>query len=750
MAKFQKISMPILNDVTDKQREAITHIEGPLLVVAGAGSGKTRVITRRIGYLMSQGVNPYNILAITFTNKASDEMSERVKQFSSHKGLWVSTFHKMCSRILRSNIDRLGYSNDFVIYDTTDQLNRVKSVMAELKLDTAQWKPSTIVSSISNAKNKLISPEVFASDGSGYFQRNVAQIYKKYQTLLKVNNALDFDDLLIKTIEIFRAYPDVLEMYRDKFRFILIDEYQDTNYAQYTITRLLADKYRNICVTGDPDQSIYGWRGADIRNIMDFEKDYPDAKVVLLEQNYRSTKHILHAASSVIQQNRYRKQKTLWTENMQGEKIKIIYCENEHGEADEIARLIKEINNKGVKYSGIALFYRTNAQSRVLEIYLRNHGIPYTIIGGVEFYQRKEIKDILSYLRLCVNPRDEMALERVINTPTRGIGNITVKKLKDWAKKNDTSLFNAIRQVDSISEVSNKSAQLIKRFYELISNIQELPKSPVEDIIKKVIEETRYIEFLREAGEKESEDRIANVGELVNAAHEYDMVYSESNLQGFLEEVTLVSDVDELEDGAESVILMTLHTAKGLEFPIVFITGMEEGLLPHSESKHSDEEIEEERRLCYVGITRAMRELFLTHTRRRMRNGQINPCNPSRFLDEIPKEILDEIDKTNRNYLYDNYGAKPLYSTMSENSATSKTTFNFNLGDIDVSDLASDMSGEDSVSFSDGEVVSHPIFGIGRILEVCGCKEKASVKVRFNVGGVKHLMLAYAKLEKVK
>ena len=733
--------MSLLQDITDNQREAITHIEGPLLVVAGAGSGKTRVITRRIGYLMSQGVNPYNILAITFTNKASDEMVDRVKQFSSHKGLWVSTFHKMCSRILRSNIDRLGYSRDFSIYDTIDQLNRVKSIMAELQLDTAQWKPRAIADSISNAKNKLIGPEAFASTASGYYNRTVAQIYTKYESLLKANNALDFDDLLVKSVELFKKHPDVLEMYQDKFKFILVDEYQDTNYTQYIITRLLAGKYRNICVTGDPDQSIYGWRGADIRNIMDFEKDYPDARVVLLEQNYRSTKHILHAASSVIQQNKYRKQKNLWTENILGEKLKVVSCEDEHGEADEIAKLIREFASKDTKYSDIALFYRTNAQSRVLEISLRNYGIPYTIIGGVEFYQRKEIKDILSYLRLCINPHDEVALERIINTPTRGIGNTSVKKLADWAAAQNANLFDAIRNVDLIPEIKGKTALLVKGFSKFIANLQKLPKSPVEDIVRRVIEETKYIEFLRESDEKESKDRIANVEELVNAAHEYGENYYEGSLQGFLEEVALVSDVDELEDDVDAVTLMTLHTAKGLEFPVVFITGMEEGLLPHSESKDLDEELEEERRLCYVGITRAMKELFLSHARRRTRYGQMNPCIASRFLDEIPEEIVDKIDKTNRKYAFDTFNVN--------NRTTHETLLKFDFSDIGTSDLTSPSS-EESTSFSSGEVVRHPVFGIGRILEVSGSKEKASASVSFNIGGTKHLMLAYAKLEKVK
>ncbi len=728
--------MFLLKDITENQREAVTHMEGPLLIIAGAGSGKTRVITRRIGYLVSQGINPYNILAITFTNKAADEMCERIKQFLSQKGLWISTFHKMCSRILRNNIERLGYSKDFSIYDTTDQLNQIKSIMAELQFDTAQWKPRTIASTISHAKNKLINPETFASTASGYYNRIVAQVYTKYHAVLKTNNALDFDDLLIKTIELFKTHTDILEMYQEKFKFVLVDEYQDTNYTQYTITRMLASKYRNICVTGDPDQSIYGWRGADIRNIMDFEKDYPDAKVVLLEKNYRSTKRILHAASSVIQQNRYRKQKKLWTENVEGEKIKVIHCEDEHGEAEEIAKSIRMLNTKGVKYSDIALFYRTNAQSRVLEISLRNHGIPYRIIGGVEFYQRKEIKDVLSYLRLCINPQDRIALERTINTPTRGIGNTTIKKLEDWATAQNTSLFNALQQVSLIPEIKGQGTLSIKKFTELILHLQQLPKSPVENIIKQVIQETRYIEFLRESGEKESKDRIANAEELVNAAYEYDMNYSEGTLQGFLEEVALVSDVDELQEDTRAVTLMTFHTAKGLEFPVVFITGMEEKLLPHAESTDSDDKIEEERRLCYVGITRAMSELFLTHTKRRMRYGQMNFCVPSRFLDEIPKEIVIHVDKTNYSYADDTY-----------NKSNSSYDTAFNTDDITIPD---DPLKENLVPISSGEIVRHPVFGIGRVLEVSGSKDKICAKINFNVGGIKNLMLAYAKLEKIR
>ncbi|MCF6157838.1 MAG: ATP-dependent DNA helicase PcrA [wastewater metagenome] len=740
--------MPFLRDITENQREAITHIEGPLLVVAGAGSGKTRVITRRIGYLLSQGVNPYNILAITFTNKAANEMHERVRQFLRKEGLWVSTFHKMCSRVLRANIDRLGYTRDFTIYDSADQIGRIRSIMAELQLDTAQWKPRSIASSISYAKNKLIDPETFSSTASDYFYRTVAQVYSKYHTLLKTNNALDFDDLLIKTIELFKKHPDILESYQNKFKFILVDEYQDTNYAQYNITKMLADGHENICVTGDPDQSIYGWRGADIKNIMDFEKDYPNAKVVLLEQNYRSTKHILHAASGVIQHNRYRRKKDLWTENSEGEKVRAVHCEDEYREAEEITRTVRELVERGEKYSDIAIFYRTNAQSRVLEISLRNFGIPYIIVGGVAFYQRKEIKDILCYLRLCINPHDDAALERIINTPTRGIGSTTVKRVLDRARVQGISTFSALSQADSIQDIRGQAASSLKKFTDLIIRLQQSPKAPVEDIIKRVINETRYIEFLKESEERESKERIANVEELVNAAHEYDMNILDSNLQGFLEEVALVSDIDSMEDSTENVTLMTLHTAKGLEFPIVFIAGVEETLLPHAESNASDEEIEEERRLCYVGITRAMKKLYLTYTRRRTKFGQTNLCRRSRFLDEIPKEVLITIDKTNSEYFKhpDDISEEkdpPYYEPI------------FEPDPYDTNYHAYSETGKTNVSvrgaqtFSTGEMVRHPIFGVGRILEITGSNDKSCIKVRFNIGGIKNLMLAYAKLEKI-
>ena len=728
--------MKFLEDVTDKQREAITHIDGPLLIVAGAGSGKTRVITRRIGYLMSEGISPYNILAITFTNKAANEMAERVKKFSSHKGMWVSTFHKMCSRILRKDIELLGYSKDFTIYDTVDQLNRIKSIMADLEIDTAHWKPRSIISSISNAKNKLIDHERFAATASDVYHQMVAKIYKKYDTMLKSGNALDFDDLLIKTVELLKIRPDVLSSYQERFKYILIDEYQDTNFVQYAISRLLAQKYKNICVTGDPDQSIYGWRGADLRNIMDFEKDYPDARVVLLEQNYRSTKNILLAASSVIQKNKYRKQKEIWTENEHGEKIKTIHCENEHSEAEEIAKTIRALRGNGIKYTEIALFYRTNAQSRTLEIALRNAGIPYVIVGGVEFYRRKEIKDILAYIRLCVNPCDDSALERAINTPARGIGTTTVKKIKEWAESRESTLFNAIGIVDAIHEVTGKSAAAIKRFYELIMVLRHMPETSVEKTLKSIIDKTGYIHFLRKSEEKESEDRIANVEELVNAAHEYDANHTDGSLQGFLEEVALISDLDTVEDLAEAVTLMTLHTAKGLEFPVVFISGMEEGLLPHSESRISEEEIEEERRLCYVGITRAMKRLFLTYTKRRMRYGQLIPCVASRFLDEIHADCMDRLDKTENHFSYEYQGK----SNSWENDAVEACDV---LSESDVF-----LSGNVR-TFLNGEVVRHPVFGIGRVLEMQGSNEKASVKVSFNIGGTKNLMLAYAKLEKV-
>jgi len=638
--------MNILDNVTESQKEAITHIDGPLLVIAGAGSGKTRVITRRVGYLVEQGTDPANILSITFTNKAANEMKERLGEFLDLRGMWISTFHAMCSRILRNEIELLDFTKNFSIYDSGDQIKCIKDAMNELNLDTTNWRPSAVAASISNAKNELLSAEEFAEYKSGYYNDVVSKVYTRYQKYLEANNALDFDDLLFKVVHLFKEFPEVL--------YILIDEYQDTNHAQYAITQLLAQRYENICATGDPDQSIYGWRGANIRNILNFEKDYPDTKTVCLEQNYRSTKNILHVASEIINNNLSRKPKSLWTENSEGSKVSIIHCEDENVEAKEIAANISEFVKNGNTHSDIAVFYRTNAQSRVLETCMLREGIPYSIVGSVAFFKRKEIKDILSYLKLCANPDDDLSFERVVNVPARGIGATTIRRLREWAELNNTNMSGAISRVHEIQEIKGKSSKAVKGFWDIISELHKIPTYPVMGFVKEVIEKVGYVDYLVLSYEGDSEERLENIEELVNAASEYDASNPDGSLQGFLEEVSLIADIDKWDDAADTVTLMTLHAAKGLEFPVVFITGLEEGLLPHSQSKDSDDDVEEERRLCYVGITRAQRDLFLIHTRYRAKYGQRSACIPSRFLSEIPVDFVEEIDKT----IYNSYSDK--------------------------------------------------------------------------------------------
>lgn len=731
--------MHLLNDLTDVQRMAVTHVDGPLLVLAGAGSGKTRVVTRRIGYLMEQGVSPYSILAITFTNKAAGEMRERVIPLcppllkgdsGGLRGLWISTFHSMCARILRTCIDRLGYSSSFSIYDTSDSISVIKASMTELQLDPTTWRPGTILASISRAKNKLLTPEAFASSGTDYYNGIVSKVYSKYQSLLISNNALDFDDLLIKVIEIWKQHEDVLESYQEQFRFILVDEYQDTNHSQYTLLRMLAERYKNICATGDPDQSIYGWRGADMGNILTFEEDYPNAELIKLEQNYRSTKNILHAASSVIKCNEMRKPKDLWTNNPEGNTIRLIHCQDEHVECREIAAIIDKLTQDGMRYSDFALFYRTNAQSRVFEFAFRDAKIPYVILDSTAFFQRMEIKDIIAYLKLCVNPSDDVALKRIINIPPRGIGATTVQRLKDFSDAHNLTLLEALSFVNEDPQspfnkegyrgIRGKAIQAIKGLSELFSMLSSMPSFPVEDIVKKVLAVTKYEDYLYKSYDIKATERVENVEELVNAASEYDTAHSDGSLSNFLEDVALVSDLDNWDGQADVVTLMTLHSAKGLEFPAVFITGMEEGLLPHKESKNMQDEIEEERRLIYVGITRAQKELTLSYAKRRTRFGQLTPCIPSRFLGEIPSEILEEIDKT---YEYNYHHRVEAYD---ENIST---------------DIACE--------FRPGDVIRHPHFGIGRIIGIAGSRKNLTASVAFNIGGEKQLLLEYARLEKM-
>ncbi|HHT9119360.1 MAG TPA: ATP-dependent helicase [Candidatus Hypogeohydataceae bacterium YC41] len=713
----------LLEDVTESQFEAITHLEGPLLVLAGAGSGKTRVITRRICHLIERGVSPYNILALTFTNKAADEMKERVLAYYNYPGLWISTFHSMCARILRAvapqategNIERLGYTRSFSIYDTADTISTVKATMKELQLDPTHWKPASLAATISNAKNRLLSPEGLLKERSDYYHQVAHKVYAKYQELLKTNNALDFDDLQLKLIELLSKHPDTLDHYQEKFLFILIDEYQDTNFAQYVIQRLLSKKYRNICVTGDPDQSIYGWRGANLGNILDFEKDYPDAKVVRLEQNYRSTKRILQLASGLIQHNIFRKTKGLWTENREGELVTVVHCEDERAESREVAARAKELQQSGQKYSDMAVFYRINAQSRLLEEAMRSYGIPYIIVSGVAFYQRKEVKDILSYLRLLVNPRDEAAFTRIINTSHRGIGPTSIGRLKAEATSTNKDF---IQVASSGAEgIKGKAKEGLKEFSELYRQLQEMPRSLVRPLMTEVIEKTQYIAYLKSIfNVLEVTERLANVDELVNAAEEYDKTHPDGSLEDFLERVSLVQDIDSWDGHTEAVSLMTLHSAKGLEFPVVFICGLEEGLLPHARSLEpgaKPEELEEERRLFYVGITRAKGELIILHARHRSRYGLDVPSIPSIFLQELPKEALGEVDRTS-------LIEKPFIE-------------------------------EESIStgeFSPGESVRHPVFGTGRIKETTGHGKRQMVVVDFPVGR-KTLLVEYARLEKI-
>ncbi len=706
----------LLKDVTEPQFEAITHLEGPLLVLAGAGSGKTRVITRRICYLIERGVSPYSILALTFTNKAADEMKERVLAYYDYPGLWVSTFHSMCARILRSegNVERLGYTRSFSIYDTADTIGTIKTALKELKLDPAHWKPASLAATISNAKNRLLSPDGMLKERSDYYHQVAHKVYAKYQELLMTNNALDFDDLQLKLIELLSKYHDVLDHYQEKFLFILIDEYQDTNFAQYVIQKLLAKKYRNICVTGDPDQSIYGWRGANLGNILDFEKDYPDTKVVRLEQNYRSTKRILRLAGGLISHNKFRKTKVLWTENSEGNPITAVHCEDERVEAREVARRAREFRQGDKKYSDMAVFYRTNAQSRVLEEAMRSYGIPYIIVSGVAFYQRKEIKDILSYLRLLVNPRDEVAFERIINTPHRGIGTTSVERLKAEALRTNRDFVQTAGS--EVEGIKGKAREGLKTFHELYQGLKAMPHSPVRRLVTEVIEKTEYTAYLKAAyTQMEVIERLANVDELVNAAEEYDRTHPDGSLEDFLERVALVQDVDTWDGHTEAVSLMTLHSAKGLEFPVVFICGLEEGLLPHAQSLHSEAELEEERRLFYVGITRAKEELTLLHAAHRSRYGLEVPSVSSRFLEELPKESVEEVDRTS--------------SVAPERFSCEEEAVSF---------------GE----FSPGERVRHPVFGLGRIKESTGSGKGQMVVVDFPVGR-KTLLVEYARLEKI-
>jgi len=639
----------MLEELNPRQREAVTTTDGPLLVLAGAGSGKTRVLAYRIAYLIAKNIAPpWAILAITFTNKAAREMQERVAKLvgPAAADIWVSTFHSMCVRILRKDIERIGYGSSFGILDATDQLSVVRNVMKELNLDSKRFEPKAILAAISAAKNELVTADQYADRQGDFFQSIVAKVYTQYQKRLKSNNALDFDDLIMLTVRLFREAPDVLDYYQHRFRYIHVDEYQDTNHAQYVLCRLLAAKHRGLCVVGDSDQSIYRWRGADITNILNFEKDYPEAKTVLLEQNYRSTSTILDAANAVIANNAGRKPKNLWTDVRGGDNIVVCEADTEHGEGMFVADTIRRnVEESGMRYGDHAVLYRTNAQSRVIEEILIKAEIPYRIVGGIRFYDRKEIKDMLAYLRLAANPDDDISMERVVNVPKRGIGDATWDKVTAEAAARGVSVFRLLCDGLEELDIQSRARKALGEFRDLIMNLHQMSEYlSVTELTEQAAELSGYREELRRDGSLEAQARLENIDELLSVTQEFEKRNEDKSLLAFLTDLALIADIDSLGDGEEAgdaVVLMTLHSAKGLEFPAVFIVGMEEGIFPGSRALTEPEELEEERRLCYVGITRAMRKLYLSHARTRLLYGRTSSNMPSRFLAEIPDKLKD-------------------------------------------------------------------------------------------------------------
>ena len=729
-----------------EQQEAVLHVDGPLLILAGAGSGKTRVLTYRIAHLIDEcGVNPWNILAITFTNKAAGEMRERVDKIVGYgsESIWVSTFHSTCVRILRRYIDRLGYDTNFTIYDTEDQKTVMKSVCQKLQLDSKLYKERMLLNVISHAKDEYISPNEFLLEAKGDFrQEKIAQAYVEYQKELKKNNALDFDDLLVKTVELFQSCPDVLEYYQNRFRYIMVDEYQDTNTVQFKFISTLARQYRNLCVVGDDDQSIYKFRGANIRNILDFEKVFPDAKVVKLEQNYRSTQNILNAANGVIANNRGRKEKALWTENEQGEPILFQQFQNGYEEAEYVSGEISKKVRKGeAEYQDFAVLYRTNAQSRLFEEKFLYANIPYKIVGGVNFYSRKEIKDILAYLKTIDNGKDDLAVRRIINVPKRGIGNVTLAKVQAYADSRDISFFEALEEAGEIPGLG-KAALKIQPFVHLIHEMRlSLADMSMQDLIQAILDKTGYAEDLKNEDTDESEARLENIDEFINKAVTYEEGAEEPNLSGFLEEVALVADIDSVEDGDNRVLLMTLHSAKGLEFPYVYLAGLEDGLFPSYMSIAADdptEEIEEERRLCYVGITRAMKELTITCARCRMVRGETQYNNVSRFVREIPSELLARKSVMPR---------EPKKPEVPQNTSYQKAKEAFRTKTFDPQQFK--VVKADKLDYTVGDQVSHVKFGKGTVLEITEGGRDYEVKVDFERFGVKKMFASFAKLKKV-
>ncbi|MGR9047410.1 DNA helicase PcrA [Halobacillus faecis] len=736
----------LIQGLNTEQREAVTHTEGPLLIMAGAGSGKTRVLTHRIAYLLSEkDVAPRNILAITFTNKAAREMKERVESLVGKDGekIWMSTFHSMCVRILRRDIDRIGYDRNFSILDSSDQLSVIKQVLKEINLDPKKWDPRAMLGAISNSKNELMTAEDYEKQANNMHEEQIAQIYKGYQKKLRKNQSLDFDDLIMQTLRLFDEVPEVLESYQRRFQYIHVDEYQDTNHAQYQLVKHLASRYQNLCVVGDSDQSIYAWRGADIQNILNFESDYPKARTILLEQNYRSTELILDAANNVIDKNSGRKPKRLWTDNKGGEKIHYHQAGTEREEGLFVTDKIEDLVRQGkFRYQDVAILYRTNAQSRTIEETFVKAGVPYQMIGGTKFYDRKEIKDMLAYLRLIANPNDDLSFQRVVNEPKRGVGKTSMDKMLAYAADHDISLYEAAAEVDFVG-VSAKAAKAIMSFRKMIQTWAEQQEFlSATDMVQEVIDKTGYEEMLMNEKSIEAQSRLENIEEFKSVTKNFEENAEDKTLVAFLTDLALIADIDSMNEDPSSddtVTLMTLHSAKGLEFPVVFLIGMEENVFPHSRALMDEEEMEEERRLAYVGITRAEKELFISHAKMRTLYGRTNMNPISRFIHEIPEELIqgkeqkEELPFFNKKRESTPFGTKP--QAAPKKRAAKKPE--------------KKSSGGEKIGWQPGDKAQHKKWGEGTVVKVQGEGDAMELDIAFPAPtGIKRLLARFAPITK--
>lgn len=725
----------LLDGLNREQQQAVQHTEGPLLILAGAGSGKTKVLTVRIAYLLAQGVNPYEILAITFTNKAAKEMKSRVEGLVGDVAnrIWLSTFHSFCAKFLRFELDNfLGYNSNFTIYDTSDSQVVIKAALKALNLDDKYYPVGAMISAISDAKNKLMFASDYRKQARDFYQQKVADVYEYYERELRKNNALDFDDLLLVAVKLLQSNAAVLDKYSKRFKYVMIDEYQDTNHAQYLLAYLLSSHWKNIAVVGDADQSIYAWRGADIQNILDFKKDYPNCTSIKLEQNYRSTKIILDAANAVIDNNEGRPEKNLWTDKVEGAKIQHFTAQSEHEEAAFIGdTIVKKHDIHGVPYGDMAILYRTNAQSRVLEEALIKRALPYTMVGGTKFYDRKEIKDVLAYLRVLYNPFDDLSLLRIINVPKRSIGATTVSKLQDYARENGTSLFMTLTQLHLVDTIKGKTKEKLEEFGILIFTlVAEMDDKSVLDILEAILDRTGYLAQLEESTDPQDQARAENIGELLSVAKDFQDTNPTGTVEDFLEQVALVNDVDSFEQEESKVTLMTLHAAKGLEFPIVFLGGLEEGLFPHSRTLMNPEEIEEERRLAYVGITRAEKELYISNATTRTVFGRTSSYLPSRFIDEIPAELVDSL-RAKRRIPDDIKPTVPRHMSVASRPVTKPIIRNEVIADWKVGDTA-----------------IHSKWGNGKVVNVSGEGAGMKLTIEFPTQGVRVVMAKFAPVKK--